>query len=100
MGDPPRDAPPLPVGLLHNELTGRCHPICFRPAPKASGSDVEAGALRHVSAWHHTLGFATEAEARAFVAARPCLAMTDVAYSWSGAPFRYVEHWFPLGGAA
>lgn len=85
--------------LLRNTATGRFHPILFRPSPMASGTDRDAGCLRHRSCLHHTEGFGTLEEARVDVAAE--CAATGAAdggllYDWSGHGIPSVSQWFPL----
>jgi hypothetical protein len=47
------------VAMLHNQKTGRWHPILFVGAPLPGGG----GPMRHRSKGHHTDGFDTREEA-------------------------------------
>ncbi len=58
--------PPFITGLLHNDITGRYHPISFRESPLPGNNvnrPLEAQVMRHKSIGHHTEGFATKEEA-------------------------------------
>ena len=55
-----------PTGILLNKKTGRFHTISFRVSPRPSESLTD-GACRYRSIGHHTVGFATQVEAEAFI---------------------------------
>lgn len=82
------------VGLLHNQRTGRVHPILFTAAPLPSGADRDIGALRHRSRAHHTAGFATRDEALTHVRAQPAWRWTGVEWTWDGATAPCLTAWF------
>lgn len=52
------------IGMLHNTKAERWHPIIFSESP-LPGPYSEDKPVRHKSCGHHTVGFATRAEAMA-----------------------------------
>ncbi len=82
------------AGMLHNTATGRYHPIIFRPAPSFMDGDGPSEHGRFRSAFHHTAGFESEAEARAFVEANPGYVWTGTAWAWDGHGVPAMTAWF------
>ncbi|UPT99356.1 hypothetical protein J4G48_0015435 [Bradyrhizobium barranii subsp. apii] len=79
---------PYPTGILHNAATGRFHPIVFRLAPMPGGADSALSAQRYKSKGHHTEGFATLDEAKAWIGTEPAPGFTMVPtgeeWEWDG----------------
>lgn len=85
--------------MLHNEATGRYHPIFFRPAYGPGGNGQTSDALRHRSFGHHTSGFDTleEAQANAEETCKPGSghAWDGTVYFWDGEETPAMTLWFP-----
>ena len=69
-----------PTGILSNQKTGRFHPISFEPYPAPGGSDLP----RYKSVGHHTDGFDTIEEAKAWVAEHDSTILITQTYDWDG----------------
>lgn len=83
-----------PAGILTNTVTGRAHPILFRPAPMPGGADDGYRAHRYKSMGHHTEGFATMAEAEAWLkACGDCVDMGGRG-DWNGEGVPAMIDWF------
>jgi hypothetical protein len=90
----------FPAGILKNTLTGQFHPIVFRPAPMASGSDIDSGALRHRSIGHRTDGFDSIEEATAHIDNTEGWHNTGLLWSWNGLGTPALTLWFQQEVAA
>jgi hypothetical protein len=55
----PVESVSMVVAMLHNSLTGRWHPACFKAWPHP----LQAGAVQYRSMGHHTEGFVDRTEA-------------------------------------
>ena len=66
-----------PAGVLYNVETGRHHPVVFRPAPRPSD---DGPVIRYRSRGHHTEGFDTLEQAKAFMAE---VGWTDIGAVWN-----------------
>lgn len=91
------------LGIVINKQTGTFHPILFRPAPMPSGMDEDSGACRYRSAAHHTEGFATEAEADAWIDRNVTdhgHVRSDCKWEWDGTDKPVMTTWFPLASTS
>ncbi len=88
-----------PTGILINTATGRFHPISFREAPFPGGQQPPGG-RRHKSIGHHTEGFATMADAEAWIAANPDrIEATGRTWQWDGKDVPAMVEFFGVRGA-
>lgn len=85
------------VGMLHNQASGRFHPILFYYAPPPSG-DLDSGARRYRSKGHHTAGLDTREAA--LVAAQALANQTGATQAlegdieWDGEGVPAMTLWF------
>jgi hypothetical protein len=86
-----------PTSLIRNYVSGRWHPILFRPAPLPSGADIDSGCLRYRSKGHHTEGFATKDEAVAWIKdhSDTMTFLEGVEFCWDGNGVPTVTTWIP-----
>lgn len=84
-----------PTGVLKNTKAGRFHPISFRFAPTPSATEKDL-AQRFKSIGHHTVGFETLEEAKAWVASKPELRLTENVWEWDGGGIPAMVEWFPM----
>ena len=82
-----------PAGILRNTVTGRFHPILFRPGPAPSESATDH-AHRYKSRGHHTEGFDTHDEALAFVNSREDWKWSGREWEWDGDDVPAMVEWF------
>lgn len=82
------------IGMLHNTVAERWHPILFiyNPLPSSAG-DVDEP-IRHKSKSHHTIGLATREEALDFANDQ----MTAYAKKFGADPLFCLEKDFPWDG--
>lgn len=72
-----------PTAMLHNQRTGRYHPLPFYHSPLPSESATDR-TIRFKSVGHHTDGFATLAEALAFLQTEPEFIWDEAFFEWDG----------------
>jgi hypothetical protein len=87
------------AGILLNTATGRYHPIIFRPAPMPGGAIASMSAQRYRSAGHHTTGFATLAEAEAYITEHPEWTATGATWEWDGEGAPALTEWLAASRA-
>jgi hypothetical protein len=89
------------AGLAMSDATGRWHPVFFRPAPMPGGADGGREFCRYRSVAHHAEGFATEAEAQAYVDGRAALGARDSGgrWAWAGDGAPLITHFFRTASA-
>lgn len=86
--------------MLQNTVSGRWHPILFRPAPLPGGKDSDLAAQRYRSLGHHTEGFATKEEAMAHIEASDKMEWRGLIWEWDGEGTPAMTEWFaPLQAA-
>jgi len=83
-----------PAGHLKNIKTGRFHPVYFRCAPRPSDSESDP-TVRFRSVGHHTTGYDTIEESKAFVTSKPRLTETDIIWEWDGEEIPAIVWEFP-----
>ncbi len=82
-----------PAGILKNAKLDRFHPILFRYGP-APSSDASDDVQRYKSSGHHTAGFDTEEEAKAFISELGGYANTGCVWEWDGEDIPAIVQWF------
>jgi len=89
-----------PTGILRNTKTDRYHPVPFRRAPMPGNADATMQAQRYRSIGHHTEGFDTLDDARAYIAANNnenCrLIDAGVVWEWDGEGVLAMTEFFSL----
>lgn len=82
--------------MLHHVATDRYHPMPYRYAPPPSGDLGETGRFKSIG--HHTVGFATLAEAKAWIEERPHLVFTGNILEWTTDETPASVAWFDRKG--
>jgi hypothetical protein len=74
----------FPAGILHNTTADTWHPFYFRLSPRPSDNDDDS-VMRFRSGAHHTEGFTSESEAKAYMPIQTKWKDTGLVWEWDGA---------------
>jgi hypothetical protein len=89
-----------PTGILKNTETGGFHPIPFRMAPMPGGADSAMTMQRYKSVGHHTDGYPTIDEAKAYIATKHSedhhMIFTGDIWDWDGNGMPAMVEFFSL----
>lgn len=72
------------VAIIVNTTVERYHPMPFKPMPRPSDRFMPGELCRHKSIGHHTVGFATLAEAEVEISSHANWWQTGLLFSWDG----------------